>query len=180
MKLSKRTIAGILVLVVGVVTLSVFMLFPLRSFIYTKMKIDVTILKALKGNFKSLYFRSVIQSVGGVNKTILSPVITVISGDAGNYGGVIKSESNDTTLRFSSTPFPSNYTVSLVQIDSLIAIPEVAYFIVVANKYIGNPSMVAYRIRPYKINGELIVLSKAYLRLNPCPPALAYQSTDPN
>ena len=180
MLLSRRTLAGIFVLIIGVITISVYILFPLRSFSYTKMKVDVTILKALKGNFRSLYFRSVTQSVGNINKTILSPVITVGVGDPGNYGGVIKTENTDTILRFSAQPPSFKYDVSLVQIDSLLSIPQVAYFIVVARKYIPNPTMVSYIIRPYKINGELIDLNRAYLRLNPCPPALAYQSTDPN
>lgn len=181
MKFSKRTIAVLSVFLVGVIAFSIYMLLPQRSYYtYSKMKVDVNILRTLKGNFKSLYFQSVTQPVGGVNKTLLSPVITVVSGNPGNYGGIIKSEANDTILRFSSTPYPSRYDVSLVQIDSLLAIPEVAYFIVVANKYPPNPNMVAYTIRPYNASGGLIVMNKAYLKLNPCPPAIAYQSSTPN
>ena len=179
MLLSRRTLAGITLLFVGLLTYGVFMFFP-RNYIYTKMKVDVDILKALKGNFRSLSFRNATQSVGSLNKYILTPLITVVSGNPGTYNGVIRTEAIDTILRFNFQPPPFNYDVSLVQIDSLCSIPEVAYFIVVARKYIPNPTMVSYIIRPYKINGELIDLNRAYLKLNPCPPALAYQSTDPN
>jgi hypothetical protein len=180
MKLSRRSIAVIFVIIIGLISFGIYMLFPQRSYTYSKMKVDISILRALKGNFKSLSFQSVTQSVGGVNKIILSPVITVVSGNPGNYSGVIKAERNDTILNFSATPYPSRYDVSLVQIDSLLAIPEVAYFIVVANKYPPNPNMVAFTIRPYNAGGGLIIMNRAYLRLNPCPPALAYQSSDPN
>jgi hypothetical protein len=180
MKLSRKSIAGIFVVIIGLISFGIYLLFPPRSFTYSKMKVDISILRGLKSNFKSLYFQSVQQSVGGVNKTILSPVITVVSGNPGNYSGIIKAERNDTILNFSAMPYPSKYDVSLVQIDSLLAIPEVAYFIVVANKYPPNPNMVAYTIRPYNVSGGLIVMNRAYLRLNPCPPALAYKSSDPN
>ena len=179
MKPRRGTLAGILVVIVAVVTLIVISIFP-SKYVYTKMKVNVDILQALKGNFRSLSFRNATQSVGGLNKYILTPLITVVSGNPGTYNGVIRTEAIDTILRFNFQPPPFNYDVSLVQIDSLCSIPQVAYFIVVARKYSLNPTMVSYIIRPYKINGELIDLNRAYLRLNPCPPALAYQSTDRN
>jgi len=180
MKLSRKAIAGIVVSFVGVLTVSLFFLFQPRNFTYSKMKVDVNILRLLKPNFKTLSFRSKWDWQSIEFKRILSPEIEVSTGNPADYGNVIKAAGSDTVLRFSSRPPFSKYDVSLVQIDSLLAIPGVAYFIVVANKYPPSANMVAYTILPYNAKGGLIVMNKAFLRLNPCPPAVAYQATDQN
>ncbi len=180
MKLSRKAIAGIVVGFVGVITVSLFFIFLPRNFTYSKMKVDISILRLLKPNFKTLSFRSDLLFEGKVTKTTLLPIITVNTGNPADYGNVIKAAGSDTVLRFSSRPPFSKYDVSLVQIDSLLAIPGVAYFIVVANKYPPSANMVAYTILPYNAKGGLIVMNKAFLRLNPCPPAVAYQATDQN
>jgi hypothetical protein len=173
MKLSKTATAGFALLLIASIGFSISTIFFQASARYVHMKVDRSKLAGIDVYFRSLSLISKSQSTFGRVKVSLTPYVEVTGGPPPSEYSTILSEHSVSTYFSGGRPL-SSYVVTKIQITRLLAIPGVAYFILSPEVYPQDVRFIAYKITPYNINNQPIIISADYLRFNPCPPARGY------
>ncbi len=172
MKLSKTAAAGIVIAFAGAVIVAIYALLPQSQLNYVNVKLDVATLARLNMNFKRLVLTSQLQTAVGRDKVTLTPYIEVTAGLPTGYSNLLGIYSG--SVAFASDKPMSSYEISKQQIDSLLSIPRVAYFVLKPVLYPADNKYIAYRAVAYNFSNIPIPIDAVYQQFNPCPPARAY------
>ena len=172
MVISKNAAAGYAIALAGAIGFTIYAILPQSQLNYVNVKLDLATLSRLNTNFKRLVLTSQLQTAVGRDKVTLTPYIEVRTGLPTGYSNLVGIYSG--SVAFPSNKPMSSYEISKQQIDSLLSIPRVAYFVLTPVLYPPDNNYIAYNAVAYNLSNIPIPINAVYQKLNPCPPARAY------